>query len=179
MPNHVINEVVFEPVYPAQAERVLGLVRNQSMQIDFSLLLPVPLNCWMGSVGADHKNKFPDNALDWCTANWSTKWNAYGEHFADFDGSRLVLRFKTAWRAPYGWLCALFNSSKLPFEYRYFDEGHTDAFVGNFTLTPKAPWSEVEWKERTATGDERDILGALLWGAEAWKEISAERAESA
>ena len=179
MSNHVINEVRFTSVTPPQVERILGLARNQSKEIDFSILLPVPLNCWQGSVGSEHA-KFPDNALAWCSKNWSTKWNAYGAHYAEYDGADLVLRFKTAWNAPYGWLCALFNAGKLGFSYAYLSEGESAAHVGKFSLTPDSGVSDMEWKEIVANQEERDHLGMLLWGEEAWAEIEQEgRTESA
>lgn len=176
MPNHVSNEVVFDGISEAQAEMILDLVRNQKGDIDFSILLPIPLNCWMGSVGAEHKKVFPNNALEWCTANWSTKWDAYGKQSVTYEDRCLALRFQTAWRAPYGWMCALFNKGGIGFRYGYFSEGELRAHVGTFTYID-SPWSSQEWGERLADPQEEDHLGLLRWGA-AWEEIKAERTEA-
>ena len=66
----------------------------------------------------------------WCSANWSTKWNAYEQ----YTGECGEIKFQTAWCTPYNVIEAL--SRKYPeavIKVRYADEdfGHN---VGEYTF---------------------------------------------
>ena len=167
MPNHVFNEVRFSNVSAEQETVLRSMISGDESAVDFSVLLPVPLYCWMHGVSAIHKEKFPDNVLDWCSKYWSTKWNAYDDPTCSREGDDLVLRFQTAWRTPYGWLCALMNKSNLAFTYQSLSEGESVGRIG--ILDPHADWEN--FKERKATDEENDYLGKMLWGEESWSEI--------
>jgi hypothetical protein len=170
MPNHVANEVIFRGVDAATQEKILAAVCNRDGKVDFEILLPVPINYWMGSVGIQHKEAFPGNALDWCTANWGTKWNAYGDNTVERTEDMLTLRFDTAWRPPMGWFVALFNTLKLTFEYNWLSEGESRGHSGKFD------WSKMEtmfadgWVEKECNEELQKHLHMLRWGCESFPE---------
>jgi hypothetical protein len=171
VPNHIFTEIAI-PVSEQDHYGLLALICDHEGKVDFETLLPIPINYWQGSVGKEH-SVFLGNALDWCRANWGTKWNACGERSAVYADGVLTLRFKTAWGTPRGWMCALFNTTRRSFAYRFLDEGADVARAGRFTFEP-AFLSDREWEEHESPAD-TDALGALLWGEEAWEEIRAER----
>jgi len=172
MPNHVINELSFEGdvLYLNRIE----LMTTRKGIIDFSILLPPPLNSWPGSVGEKHK-VFPTNHLDWCSKNWSTKWNAYGhdEGYKSllFVPGTLTLTFKTAWSPPYGWMLAVFNHFEASFRYGWLSEGQERAMRGAFNFAALQGWPTLDaWVECPATDDEHRHLHKLLWGVESFDE---------
>lgn len=152
MPNHVINELVFRNIDSDAQEEILAMVRGPNGPIDFSTILPQPLNIWKSNVGMRHEEVFPGTGLNWNTANWGTKWNAYG---IDEEGryksvirgeSTLVLTFQTAWRPPMGWIIAIFNKFSRSFEHNWLDEGedrgHQDMFIAENLHTLGEVWVE-------------------------------------
>lgn len=166
MPNHVINEVIFKGLTTSQIEMLKSLVLNRDGVVDFEVLLPPPLNSWPFSAGSRHK-VFPDNHLDWCGKNWSTKWNAYGEPEAITTDDSLTLIFRTAWRTPYGWLLAIFNKTMISFSYNSFSEGEDAPRLGIFDAAEirkdfGTPWNETMIEDIS----ERRRLHKLLWGIE-------------
>lgn len=174
MPNHVLTEIRFKNVDADQQGAILALARGPESPIDFGTLLPIPSNIWQGNVGTKH-SVFPGTALDWCRANWTTKWNAYGidqggryQTIATTDDT-LVLTFQTAWSTPYGWLLALWHIGELPFEYSYIDEGAVRAKSGFFAAYSDEfsaePWAEVEADEA-----EHRRMHKLMWGVEEFTE---------
>lgn len=173
MPNHIYTEVCI-PLETDKLQQMRSLICNDKGEIDFEILLPIPLNYWQGSVGSKHKEKFAGNGLDWCSEHWGTKWNAYGPASTDYEAGCLILRMKTAWSTPRGWMCALFNKTHASFTYRYLNEGDAQARSGYFKMTPENAMSDMDWDEKESLGD-TDHLGKLLWGEEAWKEIQQER----
>jgi hypothetical protein len=168
MPNHVINEIIINVPAEKQAA-ILEKIKGKN-DIDFSVLLPLPLNIWMGSVGSEHTATFPDTALDWSTKNWGTKWNAYGLYNSEIykpivlTENSITLTFQTAWRPPFGWIVALFNHFKISFKHNYLSEdddgGHSDFYV----YQPEDKWSSVEWVREKATHEIYDRLYQYLWG---------------
>ena len=120
MPNYTINEVIIHDVNQRQQAEILAKVNGAWGPIDFSTLLPVPINHWHGSAGKMHEYVFPGIMLDWCTQNWSTKWNAVPGFWGKDEPQRylpivqtntsLTLTFQTAWSPPCGWIVALFNT---------------------------------------------------------------------
>lgn len=162
MPNHVINELIFSA---ADADRILPIAMRGN-DVDFSILLPIPINAWMGSVGSNHEKAFQLTALDWCRLNWGTKWNAYRQRPIERCDDHLILRFETAWRPPYGWLAALFNTLMITFDHNWLSEGQDRGVVGRFR------WSEMEkdfgkaWEEEMADDAMHRHLHKLHWGVE-------------
>ena len=63
MPNHVINEIVFENVNWFQKRKILKKVFKDN-RVDFEILVPAPINIWNGNVGKNHEETFPDNHLN-------------------------------------------------------------------------------------------------------------------
>lgn len=125
MPNHVLNEVVLHGV---SLERAGQHVLNEAGEIDFGVLLPLPLHYWPGDVSTVHEKHFSVNHLDEARRVWGTKWNAYGQGDAryksirEIDGS-LVLTFQSAWNHPRGWICALFQTLKCNISAKWASEG--------------------------------------------------------
>lgn len=175
MPNHVINEAIFRDLNVAQIATIRTMVRNSTGEIDFNILVPMPLNIWMGDVGSKHEKAFKRTALDWCRENWGTKWNAYGideggkyKSFVETDDS-VTLTFQTAWRAPYPWLAALFNFTKMTFDHNWLDEGHSRGVAGKFNYAALEDWRSGDgWTESEADDDLQKHLHKLLFGAEAF-----------
>ncbi len=98
--------------------------------------------------------------------NWGTKWGAYDVLPVENDGNHLILRFKTAWSPPRGWLVAIFNKFKLSFYYHYLSEGEARGHVGHFD------WQALDdlarghfaWNEKDAPDELNCHLHVLLWG---------------
>lgn len=167
MPNHVINELVFH----ADAERQSAIreaLCDSEGRVDFQVLVPLPKNMWWGSVSLRHEEAFKRTALDWAVENWGTKWNAYSHRETEATESSITFRFVTAWRPPYPWLAAIFNTLKISFDHNWLSEGGGLGSHGTFD------WSEAEtgllgdaWKEEKIA-DENDTLHRhlrhLLWG---------------
>lgn len=169
MPNHVLTEVVFRGVGSLKQLDILTKVSSKDREIDFDVLLPMPLNIWRGNVSSKHESAFPGTALDWCAANWSTKWNAYGinqgyKSIERTDGA-LTLCFQTAWSPPRGWLVALFNVFRLPLDYTYFDEGASHSVVGSFRIAVDT-FGGDQWSEQQADEITHRRMRKLLWGVE-------------
>jgi len=171
MPNHVAVEVIFRNVDDEAQKRILSVACNPQGEIDFSVLLPVPLNCWMGGVGTQHKI-FPDNGLDWCTKNWGTKWGPYdlGPNSIIPTTDSLTFHFSTAWRPPYGWLVALYNKLSLPIEYNWLSEGEERGHSGRFDPSQKLD----EWKEEPCDDEMQKHLHLQRWGCESFPEETEE-----
>lgn len=165
MPNHCINELVFRNLSPQSRDALFDKTLSDG-EIDFNVLLPIPLNAWMGSVGLNHENAFKITALDWCTENWGTKWGPYGGPKIEETADSITFTFRTAWRPPYGWIVAIFNSVKIDFDHNWFSEGGAPARHGQFR------WSEMEksfgnpWTEIDATELEHRRLHKMLFGVE-------------
>ena len=120
MPNHVTNKVTFDAAL--SAEQVRTVCREDGC-LDFEKLIPSPPHMYRGNLSSDDENDFPCNWLSWHRENWGTKWGAYDGSLTIEDG-RVILKFDTAWSAPYPIMAALANKFGVPFEHRYFDEGH-------------------------------------------------------
>ncbi len=180
MPNHVITEIVFRNLPKEKLVAILDMASSTEQKIDFSTLLPIPLNVWQGSVSIRHESAFgkENTALDWCRLNWGTKWNAYGldeggkYRSVDQSADALTLTFQTAWSTPYGWLLALWHKSGCAFEYTWLDEGREHAFAGRFTTYEddirSEPWREDEADEATTRR-----MHKLMYGVESFDNEAA------
>jgi hypothetical protein len=166
MPNHVAVEVIFRNVSKVVQKRILALACNKKGEVDFEVLLPIPLNCWMGGVSQRHRKTFPDNALDWCTKHWSTKWGAYQQkNPVERTKNSITLRFTTAWRPPMGWIVALYNKLRLPMEYNWLSEGETRGHSGSFSGKED---DFNEWQESECDEEMQKHLHMLRWGCESF-----------
>lgn len=173
MPNHVVNELVWRGITDAQRAELLANIVNADGRVDFSILVPQPLNIWAGSVGVAHEKAFGDTALDWSRRNWGTKWNAYSCLPIEQTEGELRIVFETAWRPPYPWLAALLNRFKLGFQHGWHDEGCTLARVGHFEWRDDGRSCDdgPHWREDVAGDADQRRLFKLQWGVE----TSAER----
>jgi len=168
MPNHVVNEIIFHNVGLSTQMRLVDALCDERSNIDFEKIVPLPLNIWWGSVGSKH-SVFPDNALNWCAKNWGTKWNAYRHKPTETTSDSITFVFETAWSTPYGWLVAVFNKFKLPFEYNTFSEGEERARSGKFWIVGDG----VEWDESPAKEETHRRMHLLQWGVEQFDEEPA------
>lgn len=171
MPNHVINEVIFDR--PASDHKwILEAACNSDGKVDFAVLIPHPINVWMGSSGSAHEVAFrPENiGLNWARSNWGTKWNAYDHRPIEYDAESLTLRFKTAWATPYPWLVAMFNTVGS-FRYSYLDEGASRGRTGSFQTDGGIMGDQ--WRETDADDALHRHLHKLLWGVEEFTDEDA------
>ena len=166
MPNHVINEIVFENVNLFQKRKILKKVFKDN-RVDFEILVPAPINIWYGNVGKNHEETFPDNHLNWARNNWGTKWNAYESEIVKSQNS-LTIRFKTAWSPPYGWIVALFNYFNLPFSLLWMSEESDKAFYETY-VPFKDEWAEP-WEKKEASEIQTKYAHKLLWGVEEFED---------
>lgn len=142
MTNHVINEIIFRGVDHATQDRIIEKTCDAQGCVNFELLLP-PMSFWEGSGDGDVEARVPDWP-HWAAHNWGTIRDAYNDRLIERSADTLILRFETAWRPPYGWIVALFNFFKLPFEYNSMVEGRGRSRCGKFTCEPEPVWIEVD-----------------------------------
>jgi hypothetical protein len=179
MPNNVVNEIIFRNVPKGLQETILKKVRGQGREIDFSTLLPYPINIWHGNTGSRHEAVFPGTGLDWNRANWGTKWNAYGLDEKERKPivqtkDTLVLTFETAWSPPMGWIVAILNFFSLDFEHNWLDEGAERGHSDKFIAESEEPFGGPEWIENEANDEMQKHLHLLLWGVEEFKNEAGE-----
>lgn len=119
MPNHVTTIITG----PQQA---LASLLNDAGQVDFSFLVPPPVNIEQG--GCSHGIRWGGDPADtgdgtvcwyaWNVQNWGTKWNAY-----DSEVTEGRIQFDTAWSHPYPVMEALaLKHPDVSFEVKYADE---------------------------------------------------------
>lgn len=178
MPNHCINELIFRSVDLVRQRTIMMLLCGKATddaKVDFETLVPLPKNIWWFSVGQNHEKAFKQTALDWCTQNWGTKWNAYSHQPVERTDDTLTLRFETAWRPPYGWLAAVFNTLQSDFEHNWLAEGGGRGMMGVFKWPPKENDLRHEpWKEREPNDAEHRHLHKLLWGVEEFEDAETD-----
>ena len=167
MPNHVLNEIVFADMPVEVRNAILDKCINEKGHVDFEILLPLPLNLWPGSVSTRHEKTFPGTRLDAAKSIWGTKWNAY--HQADRDRSEflngpLTLVFQSAWRPPYGWIMAVFNTFKPKFVHTWLDEGATRARVGKYDYSFVKNFNGDPWSEDDADDETHRRIHKMMWG---------------
>jgi hypothetical protein len=185
MPNFVTMEVLFRNVDAETQQRILAAACNTEGEIDFEVLLPIPLNCWKGAYSVFSAPPFPCTWHDWCSENWGTKWNACNESSEPVvrTDDSLTLQFDTAWAPPYGWLVALYNKLRLPFEYNWLFEGKDCGYSGSFdpseVFDPDCPRKGFnEWKEAECDGETRKRLCLRMYGVESLAELAEEHDEA-
>lgn len=163
MPNHVINELIFQNVDATKQGEIIAACCCADGHVDFSILVPAPLNMWNGNVGSEHAKAFGRTGLDWNRQNWGTKWNAYSHKEMERTPDTLTLRFETAWSPPYPWLAAVLNKFGLAFEHNWLDEGAQRGRQGAFSIDEK--WGP-EWKEADAGDALHRHMHKLHFGVE-------------
>ena len=178
MPNHVINEVTLHGIpLDLAAPKIL----NKDGDIDFTVLVPLPLYFWPGSVSILHEKAFPGTHLDAARDIWGTKWNAYGldeggkyQSVLEKDGCT-VLTFQTAWAAPRGWIVALFNTFECDITSKWLSEGGWAAHVEKYDHAALAELGGEAWKDTTLEdgSPEQKHLHKLLWGVEEFEDEEA------
>lgn len=170
MPNHVINELIFIGVDAGQQQSIMSAACDGEGKVDFSILVPPPLNIWMGNSSSAHEKAFSDTGLSWQRRNWGTKWNAYSHQPIEQTADSITLRFETAWSPPYPWLAAMLNKLSLPFVHNWLDEGASRGRRGMFSI--KAEWGP-EWSEAEADDNLHRHLHKLHWGVEQFEDEEA------
>ena len=167
MPNHVINEIVLHGV---TLEAASPKILNAKGEVDFGVLLPLPLNFWPGSAGSQHEKAFPGTHLDAATKQWGTKWGAYGDPTAVERDGDTVITFQTAWSHPRGWTCALFNTFNCAITASWLSEGgwagHIETYAVDTGLIGGPEWTDREIEDGSP---EHRRLHKLLWGVEAFE----------
>lgn len=171
MPNHVINEV---RICKTSIDDMRGIAINDEGFVDFSLLLPIPLNYWQGHERTEHEKHFPGLGMKWSRDNWGTKWNAYGQDdngaptSVTQDGEDVILTFQTAWAFPRGWVSALFNKTGKDLKCAWFSEGGSAAHNEVFTVRSAGDFRSLSWDIYPIKDGsiEHKRLHKLLWGVE-------------
>ena len=120
MPNHVTHKILFD----ASAADVIFSEVCPDGKFDFEKLVPSPPHIYRGDLNREDEEDFPLNWYSWNVQNWGTKWNCYNQFTGIADDGRAYIQFDTAWSIPYPILAAFCNRFNIPFEHRYFDEGH-------------------------------------------------------
>lgn len=163
MPNHVTSEMIFRGVSAAEQDAILSAVCNSEAKVDFSVLVPEPLNMWQGNEGVAHEKAFGKRlGMVWARENWGTKWNAYQSRPINRSGDTLTIVFDTAWSPPYPWLAAVFNNFRRSFEHNWFDEGANWSVHGEFDFSTGA--MGPRWSETRADRETHERLHTLKWG---------------
>lgn len=170
MPNHVVNELIFRDIGNDRIAEILPSLINNHDDVDFSILIPLPLNMWWGSVGSPHEKAFKRTALDWCRDHWGTKWNAYNARRPVQTGGNLILQFDTAWRPPYPWLAAIFNKFEVSFEHNWLDEWAAWGWNGVFDFSKLDDICSDAWHEEKASDELQRHLHMLRWGCESFED---------
>lgn len=170
MPNHVINELIFRNLTTDQQDAIIADTCDKDGHVDFSILVPIPLNIWLGNSGSEHEKAFRRTWFDWNRDNWGTKWNAYSHKPTERDEAVLILRFETAWAPPYPWLAAVMNKHQVSFDHNWLDEGATIGRSGKFDMQGQFG---RKWMETDATDEVHRHLHKLHWGVESFEDDDA------
>lgn len=167
MPNHVVNEIILHGI---KLDAARPSILNAEGYIDFSILLPLPLNFWPGGVSIEEEKHFPGNHLDAATKTWSTKWNAYGQDSEHYEriverAGSAVLTFQTAWNTPRGWICAVFQTLKCDISSAWMSEGGSGGLETYCWAALEKPF-ERPWKLEKISDEHPEYrrLYALLYG---------------
>jgi hypothetical protein len=161
MTNDVLNEIIFRDVNRATQDRILEKTCDAHEQgcVNFEILLP-SLSFWEGGGDNDVRARVPGWG-DWASYNWGTVRHPYNDRPIERSDDTLILRFETAWRPPYGWIVALFNFFKLPFEHNSIIQFGGRGRCGKFTCEPEPKWVELD-----ATDTMHAHLLLLFYGSE-------------
>lgn len=150
MPNHVTNKLIFDAVH---GDHVFETCFKND-KFDFNTLIPQPPHVYNGDLSSEDEQDFKCNWMSWNIENWGTKWNAYDTSWRIEDG-KAIITFDTAWRVPYPVIVAFANKFGIPFEHRYFDEGHN--FWGVETWGTERGVISRNGKRKSNEGDRKSL----------------------
>jgi hypothetical protein len=119
MPNRVTHKIIFDVEKSAE---IFAAVCPDG-KFDFETLVPSPPHVYQGGLGKQEDEDFPINWHTWNNQNWGTKWNCY-QQSCGIENEKAFIKFDTAWSIPYPIMAAFANKFNVPFEHRYYDEGH-------------------------------------------------------
>lgn len=176
MPNHVTSELIFRDVDPVEQNDIVKMLCAplEPAKVDLSILVPMPLNLWMGNEGVNHEKAFGKRlSMDWARENWGTKWNAYQTRPVAWSQDVLTLVFDTAWAPPYPWLAAVFNHFKRGFEHNRLDEGRDEAIAGVWDYSKMEAIAGSPWTEDVAVEETRARLHTLKRGVAKFEDEDA------
>jgi len=149
MPNHVTHKLIFAEDSGAE----IFSACCPGGKFDFGTLVPQPPHIYKGDLSKDDEQDFKINWSSWNRENWGTKWNAYGQT-CGIDSPHAFIKFDTAWSVPYPVIAAFANRFHIPFEHRYFDEGHNfwgiEIWAGNADGVSRAGTRKSIDEDKTA-----------------------------
>lgn len=168
MANHVINEIIFNLEPGNQRERILKAVTKNEKDVDFSILIPPPLNVYHGLDGIREEKIFKTWSK-WQSENWGTKWNAYNS-IIERKENVLRIEFKTEWAPPAPWACALYNKFGFKFLHSWMSELNDDSMLDKWGYYKEGPEYRPWTRELITEETEKRRLHKLLWGVEEFEE---------
>jgi hypothetical protein len=155
MPNHVTNVIELKT---EDFDRIKDRIMSGE-EFDFEKLIPMPLNVYRGNISFINEIRFPNNWYNWSIENWGTKWNAYDTH-VNRGEKETKLTFFTAWEKPDPVIVAFANLTKIPFQHKYFDEGH--GFYGHDAWGfPRNNWEGKAMSLLASDYGRQDIYNSL------------------
>lgn len=152
MPNHVTHKLIFDA---KEAENIFGTIVKDG-NFDFNTLIPQPLHIYRGDISSDDEKDFPQNWFSWNKENWGTKWNAYQTKTEICENIAWIV-FDTAWSIPYPIMAAFANKFHIPFEHRYFDEGHNFWGIERWNSDDSCDHIHRCYKRKNDDGDKRSL----------------------
>lgn len=138
MPDHIFNKIIFDKRYGRKIFRELC----PGGQIDFNLLIERPLYVYRGDLTAIEKDDFPCNWNTWNREFWGTKWNAYNGSIG-FENRLAFIKFCTAWTIPRPVIAAFANKFRIPFTFKYYDEGEFHSGIEEWATDPRNPSEKI------------------------------------
>lgn len=184
MPNYCDNIVTITHDDPTKIKRVVKAFNNGKL---FQEFIPIPneleddrLHSYSGKDGANDKLRDDmhakygfSNSIDFCYANWGTKWEASGD-FTIIDSNTVQLDFQTAWIPPIPFYKVLVD---LGYKINAFYDETGVGFCGYFN---NAANDHFDYADLTAD-TLRDIVGEDLDDAfgltDRWMEDEADNEE--
>jgi len=138
MPNHVTNKIIFDKKYGKRIFREIC----PGGQIDFNLLIERPPYVYLGDLKAIDEDDFPCNWNTWSREFWGTKWNAYDGSIG-FENRLAFIKFCTAWTAPRPIIVAFANKFRIPFTFKYYDEGNFHSGIEEWGINSHASSDKI------------------------------------
>jgi hypothetical protein len=167
MPNHVTNAIEFAT--QEDFELAKTKLTNEDGYVDFELLVPTPLNVYLGNTSREDDQDFGQFTwYAWNRENWGTKWNAYD---TEVEEELRIIRFDTAWSPPYPIIVAL--SRHVPnFTHYYIEETYES-------------WGKEVWRDGSRVAywkndpEMYETIFVIVEGTGAWERCAADYARDA